>query len=91
MEPRDHPGGIACDQVLDFICEQFGEDDDSARCLAVKAHLALCPDCTTYCNSIDKMIGLYRAASPEFPEHARGVLLHALGIPSSSEEQQKPR
>jgi hypothetical protein len=27
------------------------------------------------------MIGLYRAASPEFPPHARGMLLHTLGIP----------
>lgn len=85
MEHHEHPGGIPCDQVLDFICEQFGEDDDSERCRSVKAHLAQCPDCSSYCNSIDKMIGLYRAASPEFPPHARGVLLHTLGIPPEKE------
>ena len=80
MEKTDTPGGIACDQVLDFICEQFGEDDDSERCRAVKAHLAQCPDCSSYCNSVDKMIGLYRAASPTFPAEAKTLLLGTLGI-----------
>ena len=74
-EPR-----IACGQVLDFICEQFGEDDDSERCRAVKKHLENCPDCSSYCDSMEKMIGLYRAAAPTFPEHAKIELLHTLGI-----------
>ena len=71
---------VTCRNVLDFICEQFGEDDDSERCRAVKRHLEHCPDCTTYCDSMEKMIGLYRAAAPTFPEHARQLLLSSLGI-----------
>ena len=71
---------ISCTDVLHFICEQFGEDDDSARCLEVKRHLENCPDCTHYCNSLETMIGLYRAASPEFSSDAKQVLLHSLGL-----------
>lgn len=71
---------ISCADVLRYICEQFGEDDDSPRCQAVKAHLEHCPDCSRYCDSVEKMIGLYRAASPEFPDHAREAVLTAVGI-----------
>ena len=74
------PGKISCSDVLNFICEQFGEDDDSERCRQVKRHLAECPDCGKYCASMESMIGLYRASSPEFPEHAKRLLLTALGI-----------
>jgi hypothetical protein len=75
---------ISCEDVLTFICEQFGEEDDSDRCRAVKEHLDHCPDCGKYCTSMESMIGLYRAASPEFPDHAKRILLNALGIKAVS-------
>lgn len=87
MNERTTPiGGSAdpdmpCRDVLDFICTQFGEDDDSERCRSVREHLARCPDCSSYCDSLEKMIGLYRAASPEFPAQVRDTLLAQLGIP----------
>lgn len=71
---------ISCSDVLQYICEQFGEDDGSERCMQVKRHLENCPDCNHYCNSLETMIGLYRAASPEFSKEARQVLLHSLGL-----------
>jgi hypothetical protein len=75
------PRNISCNEVLNFICEQFGEeDDDSERCRQVKQHLADCPDCGKYCTSMESMIGLYRVSSPEFPEHAKQILLNALGV-----------
>ena len=76
---------ISCQDVLDFICAQFGEDDDSERCRSVRAHLARCPDCTSYCDSLEKMIGLYRAVSPSFSDTARTHLLEQLGIPPAAE------
>jgi hypothetical protein len=69
-----------CQEVISYICGHFGEDENSERCREMKKHLESCPDCSTYCDSMDKMIGLYRAASPCFPEHARNSLLASLGI-----------
>ncbi|MFZ1731071.1 MAG: zf-HC2 domain-containing protein [Bacteroidota bacterium] len=70
----------SCEEVMDYICAQFGDDEDSARCRELQQHLANCPDCSTYCDSIEKMIGLYRATSPCFSEEARRILLESLGI-----------
>ena len=80
MDRTVNSGDISCADVLRYICEQFGEDDESPRCLTVKAHLAHCPDCARYCDSVEKMIGLYRAASPQFPEQARDAVLAAVGV-----------
>ena len=69
-----------CQEVIDYICDHFGEDENSGRCLEMKKHLESCPDCGKYCDSMDKMVGLYRAASPCFPEAAKNSLLATLGI-----------
>jgi hypothetical protein len=69
-----------CQEVLDYICGHFGEDENSDRCIEMKKHLQSCPDCGKYCDSLEKMIGLYRAASPDFPERARDTLLEAIGV-----------
>jgi predicted anti-sigma-YlaC factor YlaD len=74
-----HPE-ITCADVVNFICEQFGEDDGSERCRAIREHLQNCPDCSEYCNSMDKMIGLYRASSPDFPSDVRAHLFKTLGM-----------
>lgn len=70
----------SCEQVLEYICTQFGDDPDSERCRTVRRHLDHCPDCARYCDSIEKLIGLYRASSPLFPDAARSQLLSALGM-----------
>lgn len=70
----------SCEEVMDFLCAQFGEDEDSDRCRAVKAHLAHCTDCAQYCDSLEKMVGLYRASAPDFPENVRNQLLQAIGV-----------
>ncbi|MFA6234390.1 MAG: hypothetical protein WC824_09460 [Bacteroidota bacterium] len=70
----------SCQEVMDFICAQFGDDDNSERCHELQQHLANCPDCSLYCDSIEKMIGLYRATSPCFSEEARRMLLESIGI-----------
>jgi anti-sigma factor RsiW len=71
---------VGCAEVIDFICTNFGEEEDSERCRAVRAHLKECPDCTTYCNSFEKMIALYRSTAPSFSEEARAELLTLLGV-----------
>lgn len=71
---------INCVDVVNFICEQFGEDDSSERCRLIKEHIAKCPDCGSYCDSMDKMIALYRASSPDFPQSVREHLFKTLGM-----------
>lgn len=71
---------ITCADVVEYICESFGEDDSSDRCRAIKEHLQRCPDCGRYCDSMEKMIGLYRASSPEFPPSVREHIFRSLGI-----------
>ena len=77
---QEHGNYDSCARVLEYICTQFGDDQDSERCRMVKRHLDGCPDCARYCTSVEKMIGLYRAASPHFPPDAREQLLTVLGI-----------
>lgn len=71
---------ISCADVVNYICESFGEDDNSQRCRLIKEHISKCPDCSTYCDSMDKMIALYRASSPEFPTSVRQHLFQTLGM-----------
>jgi hypothetical protein len=70
----------SCVKVLDYICTQFGDDQDSERCKVVRRHLDGCPDCARYCGSIEAMIGMYRAASPQLSREAREHILSVLGI-----------
>ena len=71
---------ISCKDVLDYICTHFDEDDASERCRQVHEHLTNCPDCGSFYQSMDKMVGLYRVSSPCFSEEAKKVLLQSLGI-----------
>ncbi|MDH7516353.1 MAG: hypothetical protein QHI48_10840 [Bacteroidota bacterium] len=80
MAEATDPKGISCERVIEYLCEHFGEEEDSERCRTVKAHVEKCPSCTAYCTSLDAMIALYRAASPSFPEDARKQLFEILGI-----------
>ncbi|MAT38087.1 MAG: hypothetical protein CL946_00630 [Ectothiorhodospiraceae bacterium] len=71
---------VSCKDVLDYICEQFGDEEDSERCQEVKRHLDKCSNCSTYCNSLETMIGLYRVAAPDFSEDAKDFLLQSIGL-----------
>lgn len=84
-----HESQVSCADVLRFICEQFGDEDDSDRCKEVKKHLENCPDCTHYCNSLETMIGLYRVASPQFSPDAKQILLHTLGLDTGTASESK--
>lgn len=69
-----------CTNVLEYLCTQFGDDPNTERCQAVKRHLDNCPDCEKYCQSLEKMIALYRASAPQFSPEAREAILTLLGI-----------
>jgi predicted anti-sigma-YlaC factor YlaD len=69
-----------CKEIQELICTHFEEDPDSPRCIAMREHLAHCPDCGRYCDSIDKLVAIYRASAPGFPEHAKEELLKTIGV-----------
>lgn len=73
----------SCEEAMNLICEQFGDDDSSDRCQQLKQHIASCSDCSHYCDSISRMIGLYRETSPRLSDDAKHAILASLGIPDA--------
>jgi hypothetical protein len=70
----------SCEQAMNLICEQFGDEDSSERCVELKKHIASCSDCSKYCDSIGRMIEFYRETSPQLSDEARTAILDSLGI-----------
>lgn len=51
-----------CRQAYRFICDNLDENIASARCRAIRKHIACCPRCQEYLDSLKETIRLYRAA-----------------------------
>ncbi len=49
-----------CVQALRFICDNLDADVNSPRCIEIRRHLAECPNCTAYLDSLKKTVALYR-------------------------------
>lgn len=52
---------VHCTDVASYLCENLTEGLNSRRCRALKKHLALCPNCTAYLDSLRKTVYLYKA------------------------------
>lgn len=52
-----------CRQAYRFICDNLDENIASARCRAMRKHIACCPHCQEYLDSLKATIRLYRAAA----------------------------
>lgn len=72
---------IRCTDVLHHICEELDTKISSAQCREIKRHLAKCPNCTAYLDSLKKTIKLY-ASSPDaqVPKKARQQLFAVLKL-----------
>jgi hypothetical protein len=78
---------MKCKEAYLHICDNLDEEIDSPRCREIRAHLKVCPDCSTFLSTLKTTVGLYRAMpQPKLPRGAHGRLLHALAL-----EEQKPR
>jgi len=51
-----------CRQTYRFICDNLDENITSARCRAIRHHIACCPRCQAYLDSVKKTVRLYRNA-----------------------------
>lgn len=70
-----------CSDVLDHICEELDTKLSTAKCRELKRHLAKCPNCTTYLDSLKKTITLYSSVPAKRPPaKARKQLFAVLKI-----------
>ena len=70
---------MKCDEVYLHICDSLDEDLASPHCLAIKRHLAKCPDCQTYLSTLKYTIALYRAVpEPRLPARAHKELFKTI-------------
>lgn len=52
---------MKCEEVYLHICDNLDQDLNSPRCKLIKKHLASCPDCRAYLDSLKTTISLYKA------------------------------
>ncbi len=72
---------IHCSEMAAYLCENLTEGLNTARCRALKRHLAQCPNCTAYLDSLRKTVYLYKAHSnPRLRGQARKKLHSVLKI-----------
>ncbi len=70
---------MKCRETYRFICENLDENLASARCRAIRNHIACCPNCQDYLNSVKATILLYRAApGPKLSRSIHRELMKAL-------------
>lgn len=74
---------IRCPDVLNHICEELDTELSSARCREIRRHLANCPNCTAYLDSLKKTIKLYRSyPKAHVPKKARKELFAVIRFKS---------
>ena len=70
-----------CSDVLDHICEELDTKLSTAQCRELKRHLAKCPNCTAYLDSLKKTIRLYSSVPVKRPPlKARNQLFAVLKL-----------
>ncbi len=72
---------IRCPDVLAHICEELDNKITTAQCREIRRHLAKCPNCTAYLDSLKKTIKLYRTyPEKKVPQKARKELFAVLKL-----------
>jgi len=72
---------LKCSSVLDHICNELDTKISSRKCQEIRRHLARCPNCTAYLDSLKKTIRLYATyPHPHVPAKNRKKLLAVLKL-----------
>jgi anti-sigma factor (TIGR02949 family) len=58
---------VHCPDVLRHICEELDTKLTTAQCRELKRHLAKCPNCTAYLDSLKATIKLYSSVPAKHP------------------------
>jgi hypothetical protein len=70
---------MKCSNVYLYICTNLDADLNSARCRRIKKHIAGCPDCSAYLDSLRKTIHLYKEyPTPHIPKSVHNRLFKAI-------------
>jgi predicted anti-sigma-YlaC factor YlaD len=69
-----------CIEVINHICENLGEDNDSPNCIALKEHLNNCPNCQSYLKSVKLTIELYKNYNVNISDEMHNKLTEILGL-----------
>jgi hypothetical protein len=78
-----HKHTALCRDVALHIQNELDADLLSPECRDIKKHLARCPNCTTYLDSMKKTVLLYkRYPDPHFPAITRRKLFAVLKLRS---------
>jgi predicted anti-sigma-YlaC factor YlaD len=72
---------MKCMEVYRHICDRLDEEVNSPKCRAIKEHLAKCPGCSAYLDSLKKTVLLYkRAPFPRVPPSVHKDLVKAINL-----------
>lgn len=72
---------IDCLEVATHVCGELDEHMDSAECRAIKKHLATCPNCTAYLDSLKKTVLIYQhVPNPRVPKQMKKKLFARLKL-----------
>jgi len=83
---------MKCKEVYLYICDNLDANLNSAKCRAVRKHLATCSDCTSYLDSVKKTVSLYRSApSPKVPAAAHERLFRTIDLTWKSHRKSRQR
>lgn len=74
---------VTCKDVMHHVCESLGEDLNSPRCAAIKAHLDECQGCQNYFKSVEATIDFYRKYNVEPTKDTHDRLMSFLGLKDS--------
>ncbi|KAF0149726.1 MAG: hypothetical protein FD143_2707 [Ignavibacteria bacterium] len=69
-----------CKEVMLHICDNLGEELNSAKCISIRAHMENCNSCNRYFNSVETTIEFYKKYNVELPEKAHNRLIDMLGL-----------
>ena len=83
---------IRCSEVASYVCENLTEGLNSPRCRALKKHLAECPNCTAYLDSLRKTVRLFKTVGdPRLPGNVRKHLHSVINVEELRKAGQRGR
>lgn len=83
---------IRCSEVASYVCENLTEGINSPRCRALKKHLAECPNCTAYLDSLRKTVHLFKTVGdPRLPGNVRKHLHSVINVEELRKGRQRGR
>ena len=80
---------MKCSDVYLYVCTNLDQNLNSARCRRIKKHIAECPDCNAYLDSLRKTVFLYREyPTPRVPQSVHRRLFKVI---RTIEEKESPK